>query len=613
MSNPSFSNIDLWLFEYAEGNLSPAQIEQLELFLLQHPELDVDRDVWEMTRLEKLEEVFPHTEKLERRSPVAWYVGGAMAVTSLALLVWWLPGATEQNSGIVATGTEHESLHQRTHTAVQISGIPSIPASNPADLTQEDAAQPAFVAVNNYSEAIPVLLSSSIDTEPVSAHQVSAGQGLSEQPEALLTATMDGQTESIAVENIIEPIHDNISNISPVAWEADHDEHVNARYYSHVSKIPILHARPLAVQTGFPEEPIASVSYSTENFPADGFGDEGDSRAGNGYATFSSDYHNSFKSRVSAFGRKLQRMMDNPVALKNFRDPYYHVPGMLPNDICFSATGTRLSTRVQTLSRLQWYGQENEQLMNQLSVDGYAYALRGGVGVQVNHGLYRHGGMSISDVAITYSPKLSVSKTISLEPSLRFKMGNTTMAHSKMQDVERVEVERGNDFAFFPNGNQTGKMLWYQDLGAGLMVNTEWFFVGAQLDNLFRHYDNVYAPGSEYSHRADYHFIGTIGTDWVSRRENLSLSPYLVYQHKERLSEAWLGANFRWNWLTVGAAISSGKDPSASIGLKFDHFALTYSADYTKSVMTGQPSLSHQLTLRFVSKPSQFGRRLLNL
>ena len=52
MSKPSFSNIDLWLFELAEGNLSPEQVKQLEMFLLQYPELDVERDVWEMCFLE---------------------------------------------------------------------------------------------------------------------------------------------------------------------------------------------------------------------------------------------------------------------------------------------------------------------------------------------------------------------------------------------------------------------------------------------------------------------------------------------------------------------------------------------------------------------------------
>ena len=83
MSNPSFSNIDLWLFELAEGNLSPEQVEQLELFLLNHPELDVDRDVWNMAKIEKQAIAYPNVADLERkRRPVAVF-----AFASLVLLL----------------------------------------------------------------------------------------------------------------------------------------------------------------------------------------------------------------------------------------------------------------------------------------------------------------------------------------------------------------------------------------------------------------------------------------------------------------------------------------------------------------------------------------------
>ena len=396
-------------------------------------------------------------------------------------------------------------------------------------------------------------------------------------------------------------------------------EHVKTAHVS-INSLEIAQIEVFETINGNNFEPIDGTvsSYNADDEFSlvdglDNIGDEAASANKNSRTSFSSDYKNSFKSRLNAFGRKIQRTMDNPVALKNFRDPNYHVPGMLPGDINFGAAGTMLSTRVQTLSRLQWYEQTNQQLINQLAVDGYAYKLRGGIGVQIQHGMYKNGGVNVAHAAITYSPKFSISRTISVEPSLRFKMGNKTLANSKMAGVDRVEVDRGNDFPYYPESQPIGKMLWYHDLGAGLMVNTEWFFAGVQMDNFFRHQDNIYNVDIENPHRADFHYIVTLGTDWVSRRENLSFSPYLVYQHNERLSEAWLGANFRWNWLTVGASLSSSLAPAASLGLKFDHFAMTYSADYTKSVMTGQAALSHQLTLRFVSKPSRFGKRLLNL
>ena len=112
----------------------------------------------------------------------------------------------------------------------------------------------------------------------------------------------------------------------------------------------------------------------------------------------------------------------------------------------------------------------------------------------------------------------------SIEPSIRFKMGNKSIDKSKMTNIDQVELDRGNAHSFFGNGSEpTGDDLWYKDMGAGLMVNTEWFFAGFQVDNLFRHKDNIYEFDMENPRRADHHFVGTIGTDWVSKKEYWSI------------------------------------------------------------------------------------------
>ena len=293
-------------------------------------------------------------------------------------------------------------------------------------------------------------------------------------------------------------------------------------------------------------------------------------------------------------------MMDNPVALKNLKDPYYHIPALQAMDVNFGSVGTLLATRVQTLTRAQWLGEENQQFMNQIAVDGYAYGIRGGLGLQLNNGYYANGQIMNSSAAITYSPKFSVNRNILVEPSVRFKMGNKSLNSSKITDIGLAEMDRGNVYEFYPSGAAPiGKDLWYRDMGLGLMVNTKWFFVGVQGDNLFKHYDNVYSNATDK--RAGTHFIATVGTDYESQRENIGLSPYIVYQQNEQLSEAWLGLNARYEWITMGAAISSKADLVGSIGLKFNRFAVNYNMDYTHSYLFNKQIISHQLSLRFVA------------
>jgi hypothetical protein len=51
MNNPNYDNIDRWLFDYVEGNLSSNQESMLENYILNHPELEVDLDMWRMSNI----------------------------------------------------------------------------------------------------------------------------------------------------------------------------------------------------------------------------------------------------------------------------------------------------------------------------------------------------------------------------------------------------------------------------------------------------------------------------------------------------------------------------------------------------------------------------------
>ena len=51
MTSPNFDNIDKWLFDYTEGNLSIKQESMLENYILNHPELEVDLDMWRLSNI----------------------------------------------------------------------------------------------------------------------------------------------------------------------------------------------------------------------------------------------------------------------------------------------------------------------------------------------------------------------------------------------------------------------------------------------------------------------------------------------------------------------------------------------------------------------------------
>ena len=551
MSNLSYSNIDRWLFELVEGNLSPEQIAQLESFLMQHPELDVDKDMWEMAKVDSHEVVYPNQQKLIKRRPVGIYMSLGFASIAVVISLGFLNFISTQPFGL-----------------------------------ELDTQVMAVISENGQTKILNSAVKKSISTNEIQIQsQIDNSHLLGNNN---LFNNFSNQTAFIS-SSILE------SDIVSV----DNFENQNANLAILENKI-VLESLEIEKAKEIPNE-ISSKDFASKSFTS------------KNVRFVKTDYKMPFSSKLNKMGRSIQRMMDNPVALKNTKDPYYHVPGMQAMDVNFGAVGTLLATRVQTVSRAQWLGQNNQQITNQISVDGYSYGMRGGIGFQLDQNYYGKGEIVNYNASLIYSPKFSIARNVVLEPSVRFKMGNKRIDTDQILPGSIVEYDRMNPQEFYGNGSAPiGKSLWYKDLGLGLMVNTKWFYVGVQQDNLLRHFDNIYSSDIANPRRIGKHFVATIGTDYESKKENLTVSPYFVYQQKESLSEGWLGFNFRYHWLTMGGAISSNMAPAASVGLKFSHFMIAYNADYTFSQYLNGSRLSHQLTLRFLSKPSRIGQRLLN-
>lgn len=625
MSKPSFSNIDLWLFEYAEGNLTDDQVAQLELFILQHPELDVDRDMWEMAHVKKEEAAFADQKSLMKRKPVGayWAVGaGVVTMTAIISISFAFFGIDESQELDVQlsetveyseefayellkeTATERElrqevsdlkalvtSLEDQLQRANgQVASNQVTQTGNEIDLTQNNA---QISGVDNRNErelrsigpirnALVALNAQNGNTQSGNAQSSSS---------APVTPVSNAVTSIQALANV-EPVEtmDRMSSVKPT----------------------FLESQRMAVQ------PVSRELFNKDKSIVSNDGTE-TMVSSNESQGRSVNYESSYKHKLSKFVRQLRNMANNPIALKNYRDAYHHVPGMTATDLNFGATGTMIAPRFQAMSRLQGLDNENELFTNQIGFDGYVFGARGGIGVQMTHNYYNDGGIQSGEVAITYSPKFSVNRKLSIEPAFRFKMGNKMLDQDRMAGTEQVEFIPGNTIDYYQDGTTpVGRMLWYRDMGLGLNVNTEWFYASAQVDNIFRHNDNIYSNDLGFVRRAGTYFVATLGTDWESddsqwetQRSKFALSPYLVYRNYENVNELWAGANFRAYWLTVGASVSSKGDPAASLGVVSSdkRFSLTYNADYSRSFVTNERSLSHQLTLRIVGKQSRIGRR----
>jgi hypothetical protein len=81
-------NIDQWLFDYFEGNLSPLQEQKVEMFIFEHPDYEVDMDTWSNASVASSVDYYPGAEKLKRkRAGFIFWMRSSAALLLLLIFV----------------------------------------------------------------------------------------------------------------------------------------------------------------------------------------------------------------------------------------------------------------------------------------------------------------------------------------------------------------------------------------------------------------------------------------------------------------------------------------------------------------------------------------------
>ena len=577
MTDLSSSNIDQWLFDYFEGNLSPLQEQKVEMFLFEHPDYEVDMDAWSNASASSSIDSYPDAEKLKRkRAGFIFWMRSAAALLLVLILVgaYFLiqPMNNSDENQVSANNLFLQTINnlaiastERNNTFLQNNNL----YANSAGVSSKNnlSAQNNSTNQNHTTQNIQ-----NKHTKPVLLAHQSTNQSLSNSSngwrntEKLTTATSKSSLENPENGFSKDVLMIDASLVEPPIQ---------------VKNTDIVESALLAPKSDL------SASKSEEKTKT-----------------------NHWFSKIS---RKIKDMANSELALRNLRDPQYIIPGMTQRDVNFASTGGLLATRVQTFSRAQWVGKNDQSVDIRMAADGYVQSLHGGVGIQVGYSNYKAGLLQNYEAALTYSPKFRLGNNFTLEPAVRFKMGIKDLNNNRVVAGQQSEWDRVNVNTFSSVGQQNNmSRLWYKDIGFGLMVNAKWFFAGVNMDNLTRHSENLYSGDTQNSARTPFNFTATLGTDYESMSKKVALSSYLVYQNYGKRNEGWLGLTFRYQWLTVGGALSTGLDPAASIGLKFNHFMLTYSMDYSKNHIQNDRYLSYQLSLRFVTKQTQYGRKFMH-
>ena len=572
MSEPSIQNIDKWMFELHEGNLSPGQEEMLMDFVARNPEFKNDLESWSQASVSEEKFIYNTAHLLRNKRKIApiFYV-------SISLIVGLSLGAA------FFLNDSSKARYQSTNLNADVL------------LTTEQLQSQNFSETDLFksNSAIQHSISGSKDlTSAYSNQSTNKGGGdVRFNPNGIPLNQNSFESQSISYTNISSEENEGNSESGSL---------VSTELESLVASLDKSNINGLTNDT--------SISGQTNDKASTNKEDE------NNREQVSIKKEFSLKRSVYKWSRSLNRAMSNPVALKNFRDAYYTLPSATAFELNSAFVGTQIAPKLQLSSRAQYLGNNTQKLDNTLFFDAYVPSLKGGIGVDVNYHTINQGAVDGMEVGLSYSPKISLGSKLSFEPSMRFKIGNKQINPDKLASGTVLEAERGRPVQYFNEGETpVGKNLWYRDVQLGFLVNTPWFYIGGSVDNVNRHYNNIYSNEIDNNYTADRLFSAQLGTDYKSYSKKTKLATYMVYQAQSEWQELWLGANINHRSIHFGVAANDNIDLALSAGVDAKKLRFIYNIDYSESRVDQKKYVSHQLTLRYKLKPNRNARRILNM
>ncbi len=564
MNIPNRENIDRWLFDWTEGNLSPSQEIQLEEFLIENPDLSIDADAWDAATVSSIPFAYENQASLKKRKK---RVFAYWQFYALILLI-----ATGGTSLYFSFKTETQQIAAKTSNTSKspISKIATTPTKNNDSQDLITTNSPiSNSGRQNFYEAPSYQASLNKYTENINTNALP----YSSEKEKV---SFDNNTITNSIEMAIQPIIP-IENI----------ELTDKLDVSAVSIEPSIEADEIIQSEGENENEDKKLSRKKINLPT-------------------------LKLNSSS---KLSKWVKKDLTNTNQKDRVYALSEKSNLDLNNSFVGNISQLKFQSMSTVRWIDIADQQkISQQISFDGYLREAKAGLGIISNYSNFSNGLIQDWNLNLIYAPKLAINRYLTIEPSMKYTFGKKVLNSSKVINNSTVEVETNQLETFSIDPNQAiGKNLWYRDLGAGLIINAGPIYFGGQVNNLLKHQDNLYSNDYTSIRRADRELTLVGGTDFNSKNGNFTFSPYIFHTIFGSQSSTYLGASIHLKSFLIGGSYQTNGSSSGMIGLHKDRFSLLCQTSYASSSYTQSKSFIHQLTIRINSNISKKTRRYLYL
>jgi hypothetical protein len=566
---PILDNIDQWLFDALEGNLSPSQEQALEDFIAQNPGFELEQEAWQKTTYAANPITFEPKAALYRKKRFGYKPVAAAAILLLLLAVKAF--ISNQAAPSLSNKQTVASTPRPTKTAATQSAATHSRLSTPSLLTSPSSSL----------SSAPAPFLSSTPTSSLSSTQTTF---LSSSPSLSTTTTTSSYAQRLDVEQAL--VLDQAANyLTPEVVAAPVSSSFSDALFT-------LRTLPTEAITGYRTdlrfESLAGVETDLE---------------------FKNSLHWPALQRASQFAQK-------ELGLSNNQSYDLLLPGKSNIDANISSVGTLSQLRFQSTSLARTGTTTAQELTGQqFSLDGYSRSLRTGLGIQGNY--KQHAGAAVSDyeIGLIAAPKIAINRFVIIEPAARLRLGARYADAAKLNALSFIEFENADLRSIQIDSTQkVGRRLFYKELDFSLAIQTPVLFVSAQLENTFRHYD--YAMGNEQNpnnSRATQQVTVSLGTQYASRNEKMRIAPYVQYRSNRMQTQYHIGVQMNINRWQLGLNAASQQQYQIALGYFGKHSAILLQSCQQQLLSLNTPSYFHQVTFRIYSQPSRKARRYITL
>ncbi|MFM7681315.1 MAG: hypothetical protein ACKO7P_01025 [Bacteroidota bacterium] len=572
MISPNRENIDRWLFDYTEGNLSVDQETMLENFILNNPDIEVDLDAWNGSKLVSEEIRLPNKEKLKRKRRIAPFLVSStvflLIISSAILMV--NPSSVEKDKVVSNFKKGKQEVNSKDGNTKVFTN--SSFGANPSDSYINDSNNIEEDKTNNFKNLYFI--------------------GTPSKSVVLSNNHLQSYNHTENNENLFNDLTSD-HNTSYATINQINSTEINSTFNSEFSRLSLRKVDLKSMKLDY---------YQLEEV------DESENETEKNQFDINLDL-----GKVKLL-QKIEKVLDKDLGLSNIPDHTYAIPEYSNVDVLFSNIGATSQFRFQSTTTGRWIEDlDQRKFSQQITMDGYSRGAQSGFGLQANYDYFANGSIQNWNTCLLFSPKIALSRSISFEPALRFKLGNKILNEDRIENQSLVNFESQTTNQFnFDSTIAIGSKLWYRDLDLGFTINTPYFYLGGQVSNVLRHQNNIYSNYENLETRAQNVYNAIIGTQYISRNQQIQFSPYCFFEHINS-NRFFAGFSLKLYKVMLGGSYGTGNIASGTLGLSFKNFALFAQSSYGYAQAIAKNSFTHQLTIRFNSNVDKKSRRYITL